>query len=333
MKKRILIGFLALSVLSCKDKPEAGYSLTGKTQGIESGTVLYLQNNLSNELIDSTTVMDNSFVFQASLSDTPLQVILRTNNYSHYRYMWIENIPMTFDATKSDFRNAIVNGSETEELSQTLYRFIDTLSREESLLKEQEFVNKYPYSIVSASILSVYSTTWGKEKTKELFNQFSEENKNSVYGKQIARYIELNKNPKVGEAFVDFEMEDQNGKLKKLSEIKGNAILLEFWASWCGPCRRENPNLVKTYERFHRKGFEIFAVSLDENKESWIKAIEEDSLHWDHVSDLKGQGNEASLIYGINGIPDNFLIDESGIIIGRNLRGEELSLKLKEILE
>ena len=118
-----------------------------------------------------------------------------------------------------------------------------------------------------------------------------------------------------------------------MSELNGKVILLEFWASWCGPCRQENPNLVKTYNIFNPKGFEIFAVSLDEDKESWLKAIQEDNLKWKHVSDLKGSRNEASLIYGINGIPDNFLISENGEIIGRNLRGDKLNQKLKEILK
>jgi thiol-disulfide isomerase/thioredoxin len=128
-------------------------------------------------------------------------------------------------------------------------------------------------------------------------------------------------------------MAAQNGDSLKLSEIKGKTILLEFWSSWCSPCRKENPNLVKTYKKFKPKGFEIFAVSLDEDKNSWLKAIEKDRLNWKHVSDLKGDGNEASLIYGINGIPDNFLIAENGEIIGRDLRGEELDKKLTEVLE
>ena len=100
----------------------------------------------------------------------------------------------------------------------------------------------------------------------------------------------------------------------------------------CGPCRQENPNLVKTYQKFKSEGFEVFAVSLDQEKESWLQAIETDSLNWEHVSDLKGSDNEASLIYGISGIPDNFLIDRNGVIIGRNLRGNELNEKLTELM-
>lgn len=333
MKKTFIGLVVALSLLACNERSEAGFSLIGKTHGIENGTVLYLQDANSNDLIDSAIVLEDSFLFQLTLPTEPLEVILETKDNSQYRYLWLEKKSMTFDATETDFRNAIVTGSETEELSQALYHSIDTLSRKERHLKEQEFVDNNPNSIVSASILAVYTTTWGKKKTEELFNQFSEENKISEYGKQISRYIDLNKDPQVGEAYVDFEMEDQNGNLKKLSDTKGNVILLEFWSSWCGPCRQKNPNLVKTYDRFHPLGFEIFAVSLDESKESWLNAIEEDGLNWEHVSDLKGDGNKASLIYGISGIPDNFLIDENGIIVAQNLRGKDLTQKLNEILE
>lgn len=333
MKKTFIGLVIVISLLSCNERPDAGFSLIGKTHGIENGTVLYLRDVINNDLIDSVVVLEDSFRFQLTLPTEPLEVMLGTKDNTHYRYLWIEKKSMTFDATETDFRNAIVTGSETEELSQTLDRAIDTLSRKERLLKEQEFVDNNPNSIVSASILAVYSTTWGKKKTEELFNQFSEENKKSEYGKQISRYIDLNKDPQVGEAYVDFEMEDQNGNIKRLSATKGNVILLEFWSSWCGPCRQENPNLVKTYERFHPLGFEIFAVSLDESKESWLNAIEEDGLNWEHVSDLKGDVNTASLIYGISSIPDNFLIDENGIIIAQNLRGEKLTQRLKEILE
>jgi peroxiredoxin/competence transcription factor ComK len=329
--KKIILGIITLIAISCNEKIEPEFSLTGMTNGIENGNMLYL--DFDNKPIDSTKVENNSFVFTTKLTTSPMNLWIHNKDFSNYRSFWAEDKSMTFDATKTDFRNAKILGSESETLSFGLHQKIDTLPRNERQKSEIEFVKNNPNSIVSASMLSIYSTTWGKEKTKELYEQLSKENKNSKFGQEIAKYIELNKEPKIGEQFADFESENQNGELKKLSDLKGKVILLEFWASWCGPCRQENPNLVKTYEKFNPKGFEIFAVSLDQDKESWLKAIEKDSLNWEHVSDLKGQRNEASLIYGINGIPDNVLIAENGEIIERNLRGEKLNQKLKQILE
>jgi len=328
--KKIILGLVTLLVISCSEKQTTEFSLNGKTNDIASGTVLYLENK--EILIDSAIVDNNSFSFKTKLPKSPLQVILRTKSFSHYRFMWLENNAMTFDATTSGFRNAIVKGSLEENLSQELSKKTDTLPRNERLKKDKEFIKRHPNSIHSAYILSVYSTTWGKEKSKELYDRFSDENKNTEYGKSIANYIKLNKNPKIGENYVDFEMEDVNGEMRKLSDIKDKLILLEFWASNCGPCRKENPKLVETYGKYKPKGFEIFAVSQDSKKERWLKAIKKDKLPWIQVSDLKGRDNVASLIYGINAIPDNFLIDQNGIIVARDLRGKELDKKLAELL-
>jgi len=332
--KKIIYGILALLIVSCNENPKMEFFLNGKTRSIENGTIIYLDNadSQTDDLIDSTVIENNSFVFRTKLSKSPLHVVLRTKDYSHYRFLWLENKPMTFDATKTDFLNATVKGSYEENLGQNLRKEIENLSEEEQRKKEIEFIKKHPNSIVSAETLSTYCTTFGKKETKELFDQLSEENKTSKYGKIITAYLELNKEPKIGEQYVDFEMPDLNGKRLRLSDLKGKTIFLEFWASWCAPCRKENPKLVKTYKKFKSKGFEIFAISLDEGKDNWIKAIEKDSLNWYHVNDFKGQGNKASLIYGVEGIPDNFLIDESGIIVGRDLRGKELDEKLTELL-
>lgn len=330
--KQTLFGLIILLSISCKENPKAEFSFIGNTNGIENGTILYLASPLANALIDSAVVENNYFKFRTKLSQTPLLTTLSTKNFSHYRNLWLENKPMTFDATKMDFRHAIVKGSDAENLYQTLNKQVDTLHGSERQKLELEFVKINPGSIVSAYILSVYTTSWGKRKSEELFDKFSTENKNSEYGKKVANFIRLNKELQIGEQYVDFEMADPNGKSKKLSDFKGKTILLEFWASTCGPCRQQNPNLVTTYKKFKAKGFEVFAVSLDQEKSSWLQAIEKDGLIWEHVSDLKGWDNEASLIYGVTGIPDNFLIDQNGVIVGRDLRGDKLNEKLTEIM-
>ena len=333
--KNTIFGIILILFSSCNDKPSTEFSLTGKTKGIENGTMIYLDNADSQtiDLIDSTKVENNSFIFNTELPNSPLHVVLRTNDDSHYRFLWLENKSMTFDATQNDFENTIVTGSKVENLAQSLRKELENLSEENQRKKEIEFIKEHPNSIVSAETLSTYLTTFGKKETKELFDLFSEENKLSKYGKIISSYLELKEQAEIGGQFIDFEMVDKNGELQKLSDLKGKIIFLDFWASWCAPCRKENPNLVKTYEKFKPKGFEIFAVSLDENKENWIKAIEKDKLNWYHVNDLKGNGNKASLIYGVEGIPDSFLIDQNGIIVARDLRGKELDKKLTKLME
>lgn len=330
--KKIIFGLLLLAIGSCNEKPKSVFSLNARTDNIENGTVLYLVNTSTSEVMDSTTVQNNSFEFKNALPHSPVQTLLHTKGYKLYRYIWLENSTMTFDATTKGFNKASITGSKSEDLSQALHKKLDSLSRDERQKVQIEFIKDHPNSIVGANMLYVYSTSWGKEIVSGLFDKLSNKNKSSVYGKKIDKYLSLNKNLKIGDRFVDFEMADQDGDLRKLSDLKGKTVLLEFWASWCSPCRKENVNLVKTYEKFNPWGFEVFAVTLDQQKEAWLKAIEDDGLNWQHVNDFKGSDSEAALIYGISGIPDNYLIDENGIIIGRKLRGEKLNEKLMEIM-
>ncbi|MGY6561643.1 MAG: TlpA family protein disulfide reductase [Luteibaculaceae bacterium] len=145
--------------------------------------------------------------------------------------------------------------------------------------------------------------------------------------------------PKIGEKAPEIVLPGVDGKELKLSSLKGKVVLIDFWASWCGPCRRENPNVVRSYEKYksakfkNGKGYEIFNVSLDRDKAAWLKGIEQDQLNWKyHVSDLKFWNSEAAQLYGIRSIPANFLIDGEGTIIGVNLRGAALDKALDEIL-
>jgi peroxiredoxin len=148
----------------------------------------------------------------------------------------------------------------------------------------------------------------------------------------ITRVIAM-KAVSVGKKAPDFTLNDVNGNPVSLySKIGSKLLLIDFWAAWCGPCRQENPNVVKVYNQYHKKGFDIFGVSLDEKKEDWVKAIADDKLTWTHVSDLQYWSNAAAKLYAVNAIPANFLLDENGTIIARNLRGQDLSDKVNEIL-
>lgn len=327
--KYILFTALSLLLFACAE-PKPEFSLTGITKGIENGEYLYLGYQDKN--LDSALVQNNAFTFTTTLSEYPIRVILRNKDYSNYTSIWIENVPMHLEMTGTNFRTANITGSDLQIEEQFLYRDSDSLSPREMHQKEMEFVIEHPNSLLSAYLLSFYATSWKREKTAQLFEGLTKENKETKYGREIARYLEINKEPQIGDFFTDVTMQDQNGQMRSLSEFKGKTVLLEFWASNCFPCRKENPNLVKTYETFQPKGFEIFAVSIDIKKEDWLKAIEQDGLPWTQVSDLKGQKNEASLVYGVSAIPNNFLIDSGGKIIARDIRGEALNEKLAEIL-
>ncbi len=155
---------------------------------------------------------------------------------------------------------------------------------------------------------------------------------NSEQGKEVKEMIEIGKRSMVGVTAADFVQPDSAGKKIALSSFRGKYVLVDFWASWCGPCRAESPTLVKAYNKYKGKNFEILSVSLDENRDRWIRAIKDDGYTWPQVSDLK-QANASSLLFGISSIPFSFLLDPNGVIVARNLRGTELEKKLEAILK
>jgi peroxiredoxin len=179
----------------------------------------------------------------------------------------------------------------------------------------------------------VLDSKFDPAKEEPLFNRFSASLKSSPLGKRTIEKLEIGKRRQAGAKATDFTQNDQNGKPFTLSSLRGKYVLVDFWASWCMPCRAENPNVVKAYSALKDKNFEIVSVSLDMGKESWIAAIEKDGMPWIHVSDLKYWKNEVALMYGINSVPQNILIDPKGIIIAKNLRGDDLTEKLKKFIK
>jgi len=148
---------------------------------------------------------------------------------------------------------------------------------------------------------------------------------------QLRAELESNRSLMPGAQAPDFSQATPEGEELALSELRGKIVLIDFWASWCGPCRRENPNVVQVYHKYKEKGFEILGVSLDNNRDRWLGAIEEDNLTWQHVSDLKGWSNAAAQKYQVSSIPQTYLLDREGKIIARNLRGPSLERKLEEL--
>lgn len=313
------------------------FKLTGKTRSMPDGTMLYLTETLSNKEVDSMQIMGNAFHAKGYLIDWPTNFYLHTKDYDEYVSLWLEPGHMTFDASSSDFRHAIITGSQTQAEASTFLEAIANIESDDDTEQTEqlamEFIRTHPGNRLSASMLAGYSPEWGKERVKELYEPFTLANKESEYGKRILQYITLNQDHNIGDRYSDFEMKDTEGHQRKLSDHLGKVTLLEFWASWCGPCRKQNPGLVQTYRKYHGRGFDIISVSLDFSQADWVKAIEQDSLTWLHVSDLKGRNNLAGIIYGVNAIPDNYLLDRNGVIIGQYLWGKDLEEAIEKSLQ
>jgi peroxiredoxin len=196
------------------------------------------------------------------------------------------------------------------------------------------FIKTHPNSNVALFALKQYAG-WEivPAKVAPLYNSLSASLKNFPSAKSLKDRIEIAKKTEIGSYAMDFTQNDTLGKPVSLSSFRGKYLLVDFWASWCGPCRRENPNVVKVYNKFKDKNFTILSVSLDrpDAKDKWLAAIHKDGLTWTHVSDLKYWDNAVAKQYGIRAIPQNILLDPQGKIIAKNLRGEDLDAKLTEV--
>jgi peroxiredoxin len=200
----------------------------------------------------------------------------------------------------------------------------------------REYIQKNPnspYALFALNAAAGYDID--ADEVEPLFNSLPASAKETATGKSFASRLEIAKKTKVGVYAMDFTQNDTAGIPVKLSSLRGKYLLIDFWASWCGPCRKENPNLVKVFQQYKDKGFDILGVSLDRQgqKDRWLKAIYDDKLTWTQVSDLKFWDNDVAKQYGIQAIPQNYLLDPEGKIIAKGLRGEDLEKKLAEVLK
>ena len=299
------------------------YTGEGMGQAAQAGHILYLYLENGTVKLNSPDSLQNS-----QFVDSPI-------NEEHQAYLEYVGGQIQDLAARM---NQKVMQATPEQMKDTT--FMAQLNREYTQLlaersqKQQQYVREHPDSYFSIEALSEsVSSDFDVEVIEPLFLSINEKHRESFTGKAFAQRIEAAKTIGIGKKAPDFTQNDPEGNPVSLSDFQGKYVLLDFWASWCGPCRQENPNLVKAYAAYNDKGFEILGVSLDnkDGKEAWVNAIEKDGLTWTQVSDLNSWNNEVARMYGVRAVPQSYLIDPEGVIVAQNLRGEALEEKLAEI--
>ncbi|OMQ13063.1 TlpA disulfide reductase family protein [[Flexibacter] sp. ATCC 35103] len=325
MKKIIVFLVLCLSAATTQAQ-EANVQLKGTVTDTVAKYV-YLQkfHNKMFTTIDSVKVTDGKFSFKTKVKLPELYGI-SVNTANNPLYIFLEKTPINVKLSPVKYYStSVVEGSASQDLFD-LYRKTQNVDI-------SKFITEHPSSIVSAYVLY---RNWSYRLTPEQITQnialLDKSQQNTTYVKELQELLKVLNGLQVGKKAPDFVSKDPEGRSVRLSENLKGYTLVDFWASWCAPCRKENPNIVAAYKEFHDKGFNVFGVSLDKKKENWIKGIQDDHLDWLQVSELIYWNSEIAKLYGVRAIPANYLVDSKGIIVARNLRGEELQTTLKTLL-
>lgn len=287
--------------------------------------------------LDYTTLYVEPGTIQVNAADSLKSVVVSgtpTNNDNVKLMTSLKPLTDKMAAINEDYAKLTVSQKTDEALVAPLRDRAMKVS-EEMVPMYIDFVKNNTTSFISLNtILQFADDPKMASQVETLFGNLSDDLKNTQAGKMLAKSLEAGKKTAIGAMAMDFTQNDQNGKPVKLSDFKGKYVLVDFWASWCGPCRSENPNVVAAYQKYKDKNFTVLGVSLDrpDAKAQWLKAIADDKLTWTQVSDLKYWQNEVAVQYGIQSIPANFLIDPTGKIIAKGLREEALHNTLEELL-
>ena len=358
--RKLLLSIVAASMTLAACNAQSGYKVTGTVEGMPDGkAIIATVNGSSLDTLAKADVKNGSFEFTGNVSEPTGAYIMVIGQRGAIPFM-LENANITVNAGQAGLT---VTGSEGQKRYDQ-FMAINTTTQQEAMklqqeyqaangdqakmqavqeayaklmtdaqAKETELIKANPDSYVSTFVIVSGMGQMEYEQLKERYNLLGEKAKASAQGKAIAAQIAKLESTAIGQIAPNFTITTPEGESISLYDIKGKVKLIDFWASWCGPCRGESPHVVEIYKEYHPKGLEIFGVSLDNNKEAWVKAIADDGLVWKHGSDLKGWQSAPAQLYSVSGIPHTVLLDENNKIIAKNLRGDELKQKIAELLK
>ena len=357
--KKISFLMIAAVLLLASCMPKNQVVINGDIAGLEDGVEMYLKvrENKIWMALDSCTINNGKFQLKAIVDEPRLAFLIDSRGVNSRIPILIEAGTITVTGSVSD-DNIVIKGSNFNDEYQAIMEQSDILDMEYDRLSEayvnaqmsgdlmgmaeakiqidevekqqdnikKDYIKNNPKSFVSLILITSELIHYASLQELETYKSWLSPSLYNTKGiKEIDLKITALQRFEPGQPVPDISLPDTDGIVRTLSDLRGKYVLVDFWASWCGPCRRENPAVVEVYQKFHDKGFDIFAVSLDRDKEAWLKAIEKDKLTWTHVSELKGWNGEVSQAFCVSSIPSNLLIDPEGKIIARNVFGSELN--------
>ena len=368
MKKIITAILMALFFIGCSTAPD-GFTINGNVAGqIAEGTSVFLRkSNGNNQLVDVDTVefKQSGFSFNGVQEKPELYYVFIDHLYGSIPVV-VENEVIEIQAEKDSLMFAKVKGTMQNELfseyveasrelsykAQTMNRDMQNAAstrdtavmnsireeyfelREEAKDMEINFIKENPHALISALIISKAQITKSlqEDKIRELYALLTPEIKETSVGMTIKAKLDSGAKTSIGAKAPNFSAPTPAGEELALNDVLGKVTILDFWAAWCKPCRAENPNVVRIYNKYKEDGLSILGVSLDRRAEDWKKAIADDGLEWHHVSNVR-YFDEIAELYNVNAIPATFILDENGVIVAKNLRGPALEAKISEMLQ